>query len=492
MSDLIIVALAIPFTTGIVALAIRQPALAAWLNLLGSAATSATLFWIVKQIVDRGPFHQGIFLLDSLNALFMMIVAILGITAALYSVTYMKHELQDGHVPRKMISRYFFLFQFFILTMVLTLVLENLGLVWVAVEATTLVSALLVAFGLNRSSLEAAWKYVMVCSVGIAMALLGTILLYYAQVQAGFVDVQPLGWFALREYAPRFNPALVKLAAIFIIIGYGTKAGLAPMHTWLPDAHSQAPTPISGLLSGALLSVAMYAVARNLSVINLLPEVGVVAGKLLIGFGLLSIGVAVPFLLLQHDIKRLLAYSSVENIGLIALGFGTGTPLALYGALLHLINNAIGKSALFYVSGVLVQVYRTKQILRIRGIIRVMPVLGGVLLALVLAVSGLPPFGTFLSKLTIIQAMFHDGWWQGLLALLLLAGVFAGMIYYTLQMLFGEPPASMKQLDSSPWLWGAVIVSLLLLLATGFYVPVWLDGLIRGAAEIVGGGVRRW
>ena len=492
MFDLILAALVIPFLTGIGVLAIKNPTLAAWLNLVSSSLTSATLFWLVKKFMEQGPFQQGGFMIDALNVLFLLIVAILSLTAALYSLPYMKHELEDGHLAENMIPRYFFLFQLFVLTMVLTLVMENLGLLWVAVEATTLVSALLVAFSLNRSSLEAAWKYVMVCSVGIAMALLGTILLYYAQVQAGFIDVQPLGWFALRDSAYRFNPALVKLAAMFIIIGYGTKAGLAPMHTWLPDAHSQAPTPISGLLSGALLSVAMYAVARNLAVINLLPEVGVVAGKLLVGFGLLSIAVAVPFLLLQHDIKRLLAYSSVENIGLIALGFGTGTPLALYGALLHLINNAVGKSALFYVSGVLVQVYRTKQILRIRGIIRVMPVLGGALLALVLAVSGLPPFGTFLSKLTIIQAMFQDGWWQGLLALLLLAGVFAGMIYYTLKMLFGEPPASLKQADLSPWMWLAVALSLILLVSTGFYVPTWLDGLIRGAAEIVGGGVRRW
>ncbi len=492
MFDWIVSALTIPFLTGIVALWIKNPRIAAGLNLVSSAATSGVLFWIVKQVVEQGPFQQGVFLIDSLNALFLMIVGVLGFTAALYSLPYMKHELQDGHVTEKMIPRYFFLFQFFILTMILTLVMENLGLLWVAVEATTLVSALLVAFSLNRSSLEAAWKYVMVCSVGIAMALLGTILLYYAQVQAGYVDVQPLGWFALRDNILRFNPALVKLSAMFIIIGYGTKAGLAPMHTWLPDAHSQAPTPVSGLLSGALLSVAIYAIARNLAVINLALEVGTVAGQLLVGFGLLSIGVAVPFLLLQHDIKRLLAYSSVENIGLIALGIGTGTPLGLYGALLHLINNAVGKSALFYVSGVLVQLYRTKQILRIRGIIRVTPVVGGVFMALVLAVSGLPPFGTFLSKLTIIQAMFHDGWWRGLLALLLLAGVFAGMVYHTFKMLFGEPPANLKPVHLSAWMLAAVAISLLLLLATGFYLPRWLDELIRGAAEIVGGGVRRW
>jgi hydrogenase-4 component F len=490
MFELILTALAIPFVCGLAVLAIRRPAAAAWFNLCGSLMTSATLFWIIRQFVAQGPFRQGGFMLDALNVLFLLIVAVLGLTAALYSIPYMAHELRDGHLTEKMISRYFFLFQFFVLTMILTLVMENLGLLWVAVEATTLVSALLVAFSLNRSSLEAAWKYVMVCSVGIAMALLGTILLYYAQVQAGYTDVQPLGWFALSENAFLFNPALVKLSAMFILIGYGTKAGLAPMHTWLPDAHSQAPTPVSGLLSGALLSVAMYAIARNLAVFNLLPMVGQVAGQLLVGFGLLSIGIAVPFLLLQHDIKRLLAYSSVENIGLVAMGFGLGSPLGLYGALLHLINNAIGKSALFYVSGELVQQYRTKQILRIRGVIRVMPVFGGMLLALVLAVSGLPPFGTFLSKLTIIQAMFHDSWWQGLLALLLLAAVFAGMIYYTLKMLFGEPPANLNPLRLSPAVTVAVGLSLLLLVSTGFYVPIWLDALLRAAVVIVGGGGR--
>ena len=490
MIELILAALAIPFVCGLAVLAVRRPAAAAWFNLCGSLLTSATLFWIVRRFVAQGPFHQGGFMLDALNVLFLLIVAVLSLTAALYSVPYMAHELRDGHLTEKMIPRYFFLFQFFVLTMILTLMMENLGLLWVAVEATTLVSALLVAFSLNRSSLEAAWKYVMVCSVGIAMALLGTILLYYAQVQAGYTDVQPLGWFALSENAFLFNPALVKLSAMFILIGYGTKAGLAPMHTWLPDAHSQAPTPVSGLLSGALLSVAMYAIARNLAVFNLLPSVGQVTGQLLVGFGLLSIGIAVPFLLLQHDIKRLLAYSSVENIGLIALGFGLGSPLGLYGALLHLINNAIGKSALFYVSGELVQQYRTKQILRIRGVIRVMPVFGGMLLALVLAVSGLPPFGTFLSKLTIIQAMFHDGWWQGLLALLLLAAVFAGMIYYTLKMLFGEPPTNLKPVRLSPAVTVAVGLSLILLVSTGFYVPVWLDALLRGAVVIVGGGGR--
>ncbi len=490
MFDFIMGALALPLLTGIVSLGIKNTTVVSWLNVGSSAATAGTLFWIVRQIILQGAFQQGIFMLDSLSAVFLLIVGLLGFTASVYSLPYMKHDLQAGHVAAKMIPRYYALFQFFVLTMIFTLVVENLGLLWVSIEATTLVSALLVAFYLNRSSLEAAWKYVMVCTVGIAMALLGIILLYYAQVQAGFADVQPLSWLEMRKCAMYFNPAFVKLSLVFTIIGYGTKAGLAPMHTWLPDAHSQAPTPVSGLLSGALLSCAMYAIARNMAVINLLPEVGDMAEKLLTGFGLFSIGVAVPFLLLQHDIKRLLAYSSVENMGLIALGIGAGTPLGLYGALLHLINHAVGKSALFYVAGVIIQNYHTKQILRIRGIISATPILGGLFAMIVLAVAGMPPFSLFLSKLVIVQALFADGWMTGLLTLILLAGVFAGMIYYMLGMTFGSSIAGLEKKEISAGMLPAILISLTILAISGVYLPEWLDLLLRAAAEVVVGGAR--
>ena len=489
MLELLIYALAIPIITGLVSFCIRQTNVVSWMNLVGSASTAGILFELVRRIGINGAFRQGIFLVDELSAIFVIIVGTLTLTAALFSFFYMKQELHMGHISEKMITRYYFLLQFFIVTMIFTLVVENLGLLWVAVEATTLISALLVAYYSNRSSIEAAWKYVMVCSVGIAMALLGTMLIYYAQVQAGATDVQPLSWIELRGDGTRFDPGLVRLAVVFIIIGYGTKAGLAPMHTWLPDAHSQAPTPVSGLLSGALLSCAMYAIARNLAIINLLPETGNFAGNLLTGFGLFSIAVAVPFLLLQHDIKRLLAYSSVENMGIVALGIGAGTPLGLYGALLHLINHAIGKSGLFYLSGILIQQYHSKQILRIHGIINTSPVLGGLFIALIMAVSGMPPFGIFLSKFVVIKAMFTNGSiLTGSAALILLAGVFAGLVYYLFKMVFGAVPTGMEKKNTQ---WGivlAVIVSMLLLTVTGLQVPAWLDRLLRSASEIVMGG----
>ncbi len=484
----IVLALAIPLSTAILVMLVQKPLAVAWINLAGACATSAVLFWIVRQVSLSGSYQQGLFLVDSLSALFLMIIGILTFTVSLFSQYYMKFEWQMGHIAVKMVSRYYALLQVFMMTMILTLVVENLGMLWVAIEATTLVSALLVAYYSNRSSLEAAWKYVMVCSVGITLALLGTILLYYAQVQAGPVDVQPLSWIDLRKEAPHLNPALVKLAVGFLIIGYGTKAGLAPMHTWLPDAYSQAPSPISGVLSGALMSCAVYAIARNMAIINSTPEVGKVAGQLLTGLGVFSIGIAVPFLLLQHNVKRLLAYSSVENTGLIVIGIGAGTPLGLYGALLHIINHAVAKSALFFITGLIVQQYRTKYIMRIKGVLTATPVLGCLFVLLMLAVSGLPPFGLFLSKLTIIQSMFYDDWKLGLLTLLLLGGVFAGMVYYLFKMVFGSPPSALEKRDVSPGMLLAVVASLCLLLANGFTVPVWLDSLLREASAIVVGG----
>ena len=486
----ILAAVMAPLATAILVMLIKRPRVVAWINLVGATATSVVLFWIVRQVAVTGRFQKSLFLVDELSALFLLILGILGFTVSLFSVYYMEFERKTGHITDKMVSRYYALLQLFIMTMIFALVVENLGMLWVAIEATTLVSALLVAYYSNRSSLEAAWKYVMVCSVGITLALLGTILLYYAQVQVSPVEVQPLSWLTLYAEAPHFNPALVKLAVGFLIIGYGTKAGLAPMHTWLPDAFSQAPSPISGVLSGALMSCAVYAMIRNLAIINQLPEVGGVAGQLMTAFGVFSIGIAVPFLLLQHNVKRLLAYSSVENTGLIVIGIGTGTPLGIYGALLHILNHAVGKSALFFITGLIVQQYRTKYIMRIKGIITATPLLGGLFVLLFLAVSGLPPFGLFLSKLTIIQSLFFDGWELGIMTLLLLGGVFAGMVYYMLRMVFGSPPALLEERSVPFGMKAAILLSLALLLTTGFYVPDWLDALLRSAASIVTGGVK--
>ncbi|XER06609.1 NAD(P)H-quinone oxidoreductase subunit 2, chloroplastic [Sporomusa rhizae] len=493
MEHLILLALVLPLVTG--AFIMTQSGLKSirLINLAGSSLLSLVLGVLVFQVATTGVIHYGQLYgkiyIDQLSAVMLLVVAVLNFTAALFSLSYMEQELEEGHASLKMLKRYYGLFNLFVFTMVCVTVAENMGMLWVAVEATTLSSALLVAFYFDRAALEAAWKYVMVCTVGICLALLGTILMYYAQVNVGVTDGQALSWLALKAVSDKLDPGMIKLAFVFILIGYGTKVGLAPMHTWLPDAHSQAPSPVSGLLSGALLSCALYAIIRTVIIVK-----GAVGADFpehfLTGFGLLSIIIAVPFILVQHDLKRLLAYSSIEHMGLITLGVGIGTPLATYGALLHIINHAITKSALFYLAGAIIQFYGTKHIMRIKGLVSAAPAMGAMFIAVVLAIAGLPPFSIFYSKFTIVWAAFQMGNpWLGAGILLLMAAIFAGMIYYTLSMGFGSVPhrlAGEHRLGRTSLT--AVSASLMIMLATGIYLPAWLDTLLTQAVAIVIGG----
>lgn len=485
MCELIWISLFLPLFTGVLSLApVKLPLNG--LNLTGGAATAGVLASLVYRVATEGTFHAGMFYVDELSAILLLVVAILSFTAIVFSLSYMRQEVAKGHIAPAMLPRYYALLQVFIFTMIGVLIVENLGIMWVAIEATTLASALLVAFYFNHSALEAAWKYVMVCTVGICLALLGTILLYYAQVSA-IGEEQALSWLVLKGGAKQFDPAMVKLAFIFIVIGYGTKAGLAPMHTWLPDAHSQAPSPVSGLLSGALLSCALYAILRNMIIVE--QSLGMeFSRQLLLGFGVFSVAFSVPFILVQHDIKRLLAYSSVEHIGLISVGLGIGTPLAVFGALVHIINHALAKSSLFYLAGIITQEYRTKHILRIRGMIGTMPLIGTLFFLAVIAITGTPPFGVFISKITIIWAAFQTGSpVLGGVILLFLAGIFAGMIFYSMKMCFGAAAGrSVNRPARSSVI--AVAMSLGGVLVTGFYMPAWLGAMITRAAAIVTGG----
>lgn len=490
MEQWIVLALVLPLATSLLNMAQLTEQAIRRLNLTGSCLVSLTLLVIVYQVAVNGNIQAGQFYVDALSAVLLLVIAILTCTATLFSLSYMKLEIVQGHASLKMLKRYYILLNLFVFTMVCVPVVENMGLLWVAIEATTLSSALLVAFYFDRPALEAAWKYVMVCTVGICLALLGTILLYYAQVSADIGGGQALSWQALKAASGRLDSGMVKLAFVFILIGYGTKAGLAPMHTWLPDAHSQAPSPVSGLLSGALLSCALYAIIRTSIIVK--GAVGpAFTEQFLTGFGLLSIVIAVPFILVQHDLKRLLAYSSIEHMGLITLGLGIGTPLAMYGALLHVINHAITKSALFYLAGAVIQHYGTKNILRIRGLVGAAPVMGVLFVAAVLAIAGLPPFSIFYSKLTIVWAAFQSGSaWLGVIILLLMAAIFAGMIYYTLKLGFASAPRRVAASGYRPGkpAMAAIAVSLVLMAGGGIYLPAWLDTLITRAVAIMTGG----
>jgi len=487
MRELIYLALFLPVAAGIVTLCVRKSWLVKAINLTASVCTSTLLFTLIVQVKEAGTFMYGWLYIDALSSILLLVVGILSLTATFFSISYMDRELSEGRITFKALKRYYALLQMFIFTMIVVLVVENLGFMWVGVEATTLASTLLVAFYFNRSALEAAWKYVMVCNVGILFALLGTILLYYTQVAAGSPEVDALSWTALKAMSGKLDPMLVKLAFIFILIGYGTKAGMAPMHTWLPDAHSQAPSPVSGLLSGALLSCALYVLLRNLVVLEGAMGTGFIHAALLL-FGLFSVAIAIPFILIQHDMKRLLAYSSVEHMGIVTIGVGIGTHLALYGAVLHILNHAVAKSALFYLSGIISQQYDSKHLKRIRGMFTALPMVGTLFMVTVLAIVGMPPLNIFLSKFIIISAAFANG--QPILGfglLLLLAGVFAGMMFYATRMVFGAVPSNFhpKALGVSALV--ACFLSVMWIIITGLYLPPGLEQLLDQAATIAMG-----
>jgi len=417
---------------------------------------------------------DGLLRADALSA---WMVALIGLVAALAAT----------EAPRYASGRFYSLFHLFVFTMLLAVTTDDIGLMWVAIEGTTLASVFLVNFEGTRASLEAAYKYLLICSVGIAIAFLGTVLVYFADIQLFGDEVDALRWTTLLRVAPRLPPRVIELAFVFLVVGYGTKAGLVPMHTWLPDAHSEAPAPVSALMSGVLLSVGVYALLRFKPVVNLAagPEF---ARRILLVLGLTSMAVAALFLWTSRNFKRMLAYSSVEHIGIACLGLGFGGAWGVAGALLHIGNHALAKSALFLLAGRIRAAYDSAEVLAVRGLMGPLPRTGGAFLAAMLALMGLPPFGLFTSEVMIFGAGFSEGR-VGVaaagLALLVLA--FAGLLRTTQTMLHGVPARPPAHASRGAWPAVPVLVALLLLLLTGLAWPPGLaDALDRIAAVVRG------
>jgi hydrogenase-4 component F len=436
------------------------------------------------------PYLGGLLYADALSSYLVLIICIIGPMVTLYSIGYVGHEHAAGVFSSGKLREYYTLLNLFLFTMLLAAVANNLGVLWVAIEGTTLASAFLVGFYDRAESIEAAWKYLIIGSVGITFALFGTILVYFSALAvfkaAGGAGT--LNWTDLAnpEIAKQFDPHILKLAFVFILIGYGTKAGLAPMHTWLPDAHSQAPTPISALLSGVLINAAMYGILRFhhlLAVSSVGPDF---SSNLLLVFGLFSLGIAVPFILVQRDYKRLLAYSSVEHMGLIAVGIGLGTPLAITGALLHLLNHALAKALMFMGAGNLVLKFKTKEIILVKGAVKVMPATGILLLLGVLAITGVPPFNVFISEFLILSASFaSQNPFVGALVLLFVVVAFAGFVYSFSHMVFGIPREDVRSGEGNPSSLIPLSIVMALVLLLGLYIPGPLHQLLQQAAELV-------
>lgn len=432
---------------------------------------------------------NGLFLIDSLSVILLDIVSVIYLLTSIYAIGYLNEEIRHGKISTEKLRLYYMLMYVFLFAMVLALTVSNIGILWVAIEATTLASAFLVGFQNDHNSLEAAWKYIIICSVGIAITLVGIIFMHLSSVDVIY-GADALKWNVLLQEADRLNEPVLRFAFIFIVIGFGTKAGLAPMHTWLPDAHSQAPSPISALLSGVLLNSAMYAILRCLTIVNANMGDSRFTGRIMIGFGLLSVLTAAVFILSQKDYKRLLAYSSIEHMGIIALAVGLFTPLSVFAGLLHMMNHSLTKSMLFLASGNILQKYGVREISKVSGLLKVLPVTGPIFLMGLLAISGVPPFSIFGSEINVFIAIFHDGKpWLGIALILLLAVVFAGIAATMFGIFFGSAE-SRKIPAGETNLPGALAMGFLLILivVTGIYLPDGLSDLFMAARQIVLGG----
>lgn len=462
-----------------------------WLHRLTATGCGAVVAMILYQLNPARPFNSEYFYIDALNGWVLIIITTLYLAATWTARSYLVREEQCGVLrgERLQTGRYFALMQMFVWTMFIVLVVKNLGLMWVAIEATTLISALLISFKFTRSALEATWKYIMVCTVGICLALLGTLILYYAQLESLGPDL-PLSWYYLHQNARFLDPSLTKMALLFIIIGYGTKVGMAPMHTWLPDAYAEAPSLTSGMLSGALCSCAIYVMLRNLVI--LLPTAGsAVMGGMLLFFAVLTVAVAVPFVVVQRDVKRILAYSSMENIGIMVAGIGVFTAFSLKAVMLHMYSHALIKFVLFYVAGTIIQEYQTRNMMRIHGMITDVPTTAAFWLTGMLGILGLPPMGLFFSKFYILTALFKEGHYiAGGLLILLLAGVLIGILYHGMRMLCDVNKRRRPLGDLLDKIDVPVLAALLLLtcvIGAGFENIPWVNNLLTHAVRVVGG-----
>jgi len=440
----------------------------------------------------------GVLRADALSAFMVVVIGAIALLASWLGVRMIADELADGRSTGARATTYLVLVQAFIGNMLLAVLAANVGVLWVAIEATTIATTFLVGHRRTKGSLEAAWKYVVICSVGIALAFLGTVLVYLAALHAGGHSAGALDWTSLMAHASRFNPAVIRLAFALVVLGYGTKVGLAPMHSWLPDAHSQAPAPVSALMSGVLLTVAFYAILRFKAVTDVAVGQGY-SRALLVAISLLSLALAASLLLTQRDYKRMLAYHSIEHMGLIALGAASGIPLAIAAVLLHILGHGLAKSVLFLTSGEIMAVEGTSRIDGIHGLLARRPALGGVFGVGLLALLGLPPFSLFTSELLMIRAEFQVGLgWAAAVAMVAMIVIFIAVAGHARHMLFGpgEAPSVLSEradvvttptatlAGPSPLVTAPLVVGLVACGLIGVFA--WpLSELLRAAAHVV-------
>jgi hydrogenase-4 component F len=438
--------------------------LTARLNVLASFMTLAAALSLL--VVER-PAPGTYVLVDDLNIVFVILNTFVGFTTSAFSASYIGHELAIGRLTPVYLRFYHAMYQVLLFAMNLALVANNIGLMWVAVEIATLTTVLMVGMYRTHEALEAAWKYFILGSVGIALALFGTILVYMAARPVIGEGNDAMTWTVLIVRVAEFDPALLNVAFVFLLLGYGTKVGLAPLHAWLPDAHAEGPTPISAVLSGLLLNVALYAVLRYKMLLAANPA-AIAPGPLMVTMGLTSLIFAAFMLYRRRDIKRLFAYSSIEHMGIIAFAFGMGGPLANFAGLLHMTMHSLTKSAIFFAVGHIAQVKGTQKIAEVRGLTESHPWLGWGLVLGVVAIAGLPPLGIFMSEFLVVSSTFSRA---PLLAVLLVFGLlvaFGALMLRVSGLAFGEAVGSREPVEAS---YVPMFAHLALVFAAGIYLP---------------------
>lgn len=474
--------LVVPAAATLLTLASRRAS--PWITLvstLADLALSVKAVFAVAGGVSVQEVHGGLSL-DALSGVYLLLVAFVGVTAALYSIGYLHFHYaeQEGTAPRY--RAYWPLYNLFMLSMLAIPLSSNLAVVWIAIELTTIFSAFLVAYEDRTTALEAAWKYVVLTSVGAMIALLGVLVLYYGIIHAG----QPVTWTGLVAAAPQLKPAVLLVSFVLWLVGFGTKSGLVPMHTWLPDAHSQAPASICALLSGVEVSGALYMLLRIYPALARNPGIPHPANWYLVA-GLLSIAVAAFLLLQVHDFKRLFAYSTIEHMGVILAACGLGAGAHELGTVYQFFAHAFTKSFCFYAAGLATIVFGTQQIAEVRGLLSRSPVVGWALLLGGIAIAGAPPFALFISEFKILATGFAAGEYLAtgvLTALLVLA--FIAILYQVGRIVFGEPVAAARAKLPVTSV-AAMTIAFIPMLVFGFYLPPPLAALIHHAAALLGG-----
>jgi hydrogenase-4 component F len=476
--DAVSAVLLIPLVAVFVLAALPGYRLTSLLNVLASLLTFLTaisLFFV-------RPEPGQLLFIDDLNVVFIVLNTLVGLTTSIFSASYIGHELETGRLTSAYLRFYHAMYQAMMFGMNLALLANNIGLLWVAVELATLTTVMMVGIYRTHEALEAAWKYFILGSVGIALALFGTILVYVASQPVIGEGLDAMTWTILIERAAHFDPALLNVAFVFLLLGYGTKVGLAPVHAWLPDAHAEGPTPISAVLSGLLLNVALYAVLR-FKMLMAANGAAIAPGPLMVTMGLSSLIFAYFMLYRRRDIKRLFAYSSIEHMGIITFAFGMGGPLANFAGLLHMTMHSLTKSAIFFAVGNVAQAKGTQKIADIRGLTESHPVLGWGLVVGVVAIAGLPPLGIFMSEFLVVTSTFAR---EPLLAVLLVVGLLVALgalLWRLTDIAFGTPQGRMEKVQAS---YVPMFVHLALVLAAGLYLPPALVAWFQHVAQLLG------